>query len=158
MSNNVLFARNLVKGKIAETIFAQMFRETGIFTVIDFGYEKVVPELMRHGYDPNREIIETIRSAPDFAVINQKNRIVHLVEVKYLHHINTEHVLDYALRMSKFWNPSYLFVATQDGFYSDEINKVIAADGFISKLHDDQISQQIQDRYLKILVDFEANN
>ena len=37
--NNVLFARNLVKGKIAETIFAQMLRETNQFTVLEFGYE-----------------------------------------------------------------------------------------------------------------------
>jgi hypothetical protein len=27
MSKNITFARNLVKGKIAETIFAQMLRE-----------------------------------------------------------------------------------------------------------------------------------
>jgi hypothetical protein len=29
--NNIQFARNLVKGKIAETVFAQMLRETKAF-------------------------------------------------------------------------------------------------------------------------------
>ncbi|MCB9817710.1 hypothetical protein H6795_04280 [Candidatus Nomurabacteria bacterium] len=29
-TKNLQFARNLVKGKIAETIFAQMLRETGL--------------------------------------------------------------------------------------------------------------------------------
>jgi hypothetical protein len=48
--DNVLFARNLVKGKIAETIFAQMLREAGDFTVLEFGYEKVIPELVQRGY------------------------------------------------------------------------------------------------------------
>jgi hypothetical protein len=158
MSNHLIFARNLVKGKIAETIFAQMFRETNIFTVIEFGYEKIVPELVQHGYDPNEGVIETIRSAPDFAVINQKDRKVHLVEVKYLHHLNPEYVLGYAERMSKYWNPSYLFVATQDGFYLSEISDVIKKKGFIVPLQHDQISYELQEKYLKILVDFEAAN
>jgi len=47
------FARNLVKGKIAETIFAQMLRETGSFTVLEFGYEKIIPDLVGQGYEEN---------------------------------------------------------------------------------------------------------
>ena len=34
----ITFSRNLVKGKIAETVFAQMLRSTGEFTVLEFGY------------------------------------------------------------------------------------------------------------------------
>lgn len=64
------FARNLVKGKIAETIFAQMLRETRTFTVLEFGYEKIIPELVQQGYDENNIMLETLRTAPDFAVIN----------------------------------------------------------------------------------------
>lgn len=158
MSDHLTFARNLVKGKIAETIFAQMFRETKLFTVIEFGYEKIVPELVQHGYDPNEGVIETIRSAPDFAVINQRDRKVHLVEVKYLHYLNSEHVLSYAQRMAKYWNPSYLFVATQDGFYLGEISEIIRKNGFINKLDNDDIPSEIQQKYLKILIDFEASN
>ena len=44
---NIKFTKNLVKGKIAETIFAQMFREVGDYTVIEFGYEKIIPELIQ---------------------------------------------------------------------------------------------------------------
>jgi len=42
-NNNVNFTKQLVKGKIAEVIFAQMFRQSGNFTVLEFGYEKVIP-------------------------------------------------------------------------------------------------------------------
>ena len=45
--SNITFARNLVKGKIAETVFAQMLRETKTYTVLEFGYEKVIPELLK---------------------------------------------------------------------------------------------------------------
>jgi hypothetical protein len=55
-------------------------------------------------------ILETLRTAPDFAVINQETKSVKLIEVKYMHLIKSEYVLKYAKRMSKSWNPSFLFI------------------------------------------------
>ena len=81
-TNEVSFARNLVKGKIAETVFAQMLRSTGQFTVLEFGYEKIIPELVGRGQGENDEMVEALRTAPDFAVINNKTKVVHLIEVK----------------------------------------------------------------------------
>ena len=120
--DNVKFARNLVKGKIAETIFAQMLRETREFTVLEFGYEKVIPGLVQRGYPEDSGTIETLRTAPDFAVINHKTKEVRLIEVKYMRALITDYVLKSAQRMSESWNPSYLFIATLDAFYFDEIN------------------------------------
>ncbi len=81
--SNVDFTRQLVKGKIAETIFSQMFRESGNFTVLEFGYEKIIPEMIQNGYNENNPMIETLKTAPDFAVIDRDNRQVKLIEVKY---------------------------------------------------------------------------
>lgn len=156
--DNISFARNLVKGKIAETIFAQMLRETKEFTVLEFGYEKIIPELVQQGYTENSEMIETLRTAPDFAVINRKNREVKLIEVKYRKSLHNSDILKCANRMSQSWNPSYLFVATLDGFYFDEITVIIKNNGSISKLEYSQISHDFQEKYLKILTDFEKNN
>jgi len=156
--NNVLFARNLVKGKIAETIFAQMLRDTQTFTVLEFGYEKVVPVLVQQGGGQNNGVLETLRSAPDFAVINQETKKVHLIEVKYLRQLNHEYVLGHAQRMSKSWNPSYLFVATLEGFYFGSIKDIAESNGAIARLHHFQISDELQAKYLKILVDFEGTN
>jgi hypothetical protein len=155
---NIKFAKNLVKGKIAETIFAQMFRETKEFTVLEFGYEKIVPELIQQGYQEDNAMIETLKTAPDFAVIDQKTKEVRLIEVKYLRDLNTETVLKYAKRMSQSWNPSYLFIASLNNFYLDEINKIISNDGKINTLDHPQITEEIKSQYLKILKDFEANN
>jgi len=156
--NNINFARNLVKGKIAETVFAQMHREAGEFTVLEFGYEKIIPELVQQGYKENNGMIETLRTAPDFAVIDRKTRNVKLIEVKYMRALNIGYVLKDAERMSQSWNPSYLFIATLEGFYFDEINKVIDNKGNISKLDNGHISDELQKQYLQILVDFEKNN
>jgi len=157
--NNLLFARNLVKGKIAETLFAQMLRETQVFTVLEFGYEKIIPELVQQGYDQEKNIvIETLRTAPDFAIINQETKEVKLVEVKYRHRLQASEILKCATRMHASWNPSYLFLATLDGFYFDEINKIIENDGNISPLVHPQIPKDLQDKYLQILKDFEGTN
>lgn len=156
--NNLAFAKNLVKGKIAETVFAQMLRETKTFTVLEFGYEKVIPELIQQGYDQNEGIISTLRSAPDFAVINQITKKVHLIEIKYMRRLNPAYVFADAQRMGRSWNPSFLFVATLDGFYFGDIEEIMKNNGAISPLHNSQIPNEMQKKYLKILQDFEGSN
>jgi len=156
--DNIAFARNLVKGKIAETVFAQMLRETREFTVLEFGYEKVIPEMIQQGHVEDNGMIETLRTAPDFAVINQKTKEVRLIEIKYMHRLNPKFVLQDAKRMSGSWNPSYLFVATLDGFYFDNIEMIIKNNGFIPALEHPQIPKAVQDKYLQIIIDFEGKN
>jgi hypothetical protein len=154
--NEISFARNLVKGKIAETVFAQMLRSTGQFTVLDFGYEKIIPELVGRGNGENDEMVEALRTAPDFAVINNKTKEVHLIEVKYRKSFSNNDVLSIAKRMSASWNPSYLFLATVDGFYFGEVKDIIKRKGKIDLLNHPHIPKTTQESFLKILNDFES--
>ena len=153
MSENIDFTRGLVKGRIAETIFAQMFRHNGRYTVLEFGYEKVVPQLVGQYYSHDNPMIESLRVAPDFAVINLDTREVRLIEVKYRKKLDTNNILYCADKMHASWNPSYLFIATLDGFYFDEINKIRLENGAISPL--EEIPDDLQLEYLQILKDFE---
>ena len=107
------FTKNLVKGRVAETIFSQMLRNAECFTVLEFGYEKVIPDLLQYNHGHEDPIIETLRTAPDFAVINQETKEVRLVEVKYRRSINVANIKLIAEKMHASWNPSYLFVATR---------------------------------------------
>lgn len=156
--DNIKFTKNLVKGKIAETIFAQILRDTKQFTVLEFGYEKIIPELVTYKSSNQDQILEILRTAPDFAVINQKTKEVQLIEVKYMRMLNYNYVYKNAKRMSKSWNPSYLFICTLEGFYFDEINKIIKRQGKIEPLNNQQIPKSLQEKYLQILRDFEGQN
>ena len=156
--SNLDFTRQLVKGKIAETIFSQMFRGSNNFTVLEFGYEKVIPEMIQQGYQENNPMIETLRTAPDFAVIDRETRQVKLIEVKYQRQLSLEYTLKAATRMSQSWNPSYLFIATLDGFYLDEITNIIDNNGQIAPLGDSHIAPELQEEYLQILRRFEQGN
>jgi len=154
----VEFTKNLVKGRIAETIFSQMLRSAGCFTVLEFGYEKVIPDLLQYNHGHDDPVIETLRSAPDFAIINTETKEVRLVEVKYRRKLNESNIKICAEKMHASWNPSYLFVATLDGFYFDEVNKIIENQGCISPLVHARIPADVQAGYLGILRDFEENN
>lgn len=148
------FSRNLVKGRIAETIFEQMFRDAGCFTILAFGYENVLPELAHRQNEINfAETMEIIRRAPDFAVIDNKSHDVHLVEVKYMANPKSEWILRDAKRMVESWKPSYLFLVTPNGFFFDKAGDILKTEK-ISPLTHPHISKELQDKYIKILNEF----
>jgi len=74
MDNNS-FAKNLIKGKIAETIFHLLFAEAGEFTITPFGYEYTIPALAQYHRDVQiQQVLDTIRKTPDFILISQDKR------------------------------------------------------------------------------------
>jgi len=147
MKNN--FQTNLVKGKIAETIFQQMWSDIGTHTILPLGYERVVPGLIDYH---NSDSLKTIRSAPDFVLIpkDEKDKNIIIVEVKYRNHLDVYNIVEIAKEQYKRWNPSYLFVITLNGFYFDRCDKIIKKT-FISKLSKKVASQNLQDKYLDMI-------
>tara|TARA_B100001765_G_C19440871_1_gene309971 strand:+ start:300 stop:773 length:474 start_codon:yes stop_codon:yes gene_type:complete len=152
MSTNIKFTENLIKGKIAEIVFENMLREAGCFTILHFGYEYILPELARGtDFDKESETAKAVRSAPDFAVINNETKKVHLIEVKYRKIVRTTDILKIAERMSEAWNPSYIFLASKTGFYFDSIQNIIKHKGKIKPLVHKNIPSRLQEKYLKLL-------
>ncbi len=146
------FSRKLVKGRIAETLFEQMLRDAGTFTILAFGYENVLPELANRQRDIQaEETMEIIRRAPDFAVINNKTHEVHLIEVKYMMNPNSTWILRDAKRMYECWRPSYLFLATPEGFFFDKVSRICEREGAIDKFVHPQISEDLQAKYVQLL-------
>ena len=153
--NKVNFSRQLIKGKIAEMIFEQMLRDTENFTVLGFGYEKILPELANNqGSIQVERTMEIIRRAPDFAVINHETNKVHLIEVKYMTNKTSAKVKQAASRMIKSWDPSYLFIATPKGFFFDPAEKIIKEKGKISPLNHKNFSNALQKKYVDLMNEF----
>lgn len=152
MSTNIKFTENLIKGKIAELVFENMLREAGCFTIMHFGYEYILPELAKgKRFDKESETAKAVRSAPDFAVINNDTKEVRLIEVKYRKTIRSSDILDIAKRMSEAWNPSYIFLASESGFYFGSISDIIENNGDIKRLHHKDIPPALQHKYLALL-------
>jgi len=154
--NDIIFSKNLIKGKIAQIIFEQMFREQGEYTVIPFGYENILPEIFpqRNNFEGAQRAIDNIRHAPDYTLISAKKEKVYLVEVKYRRELNIEEIKNIAAKQIQRWHPSCIFVATQNGFYFDLCSSILKRSN-IQKLTDRMISKEIQDKYRILLNEFE---
>ena len=143
MDNNS-FARNLVKGKIAETIFYLLFAETGEFTITPFGYEQTIPALAQYHREVQvQQVLDIIRKNPDFVLISQDKREVFFVEVKYRAIRHAEDTLHIAEDLSKRWHPAWLFIASPDGFYFDSCTEVNHAKGEIARLNTSWVAVEI---------------
>jgi hypothetical protein len=156
--NTISFTHELIKGKIAEIIFEQMIHSTKGYTILEFGYEKVVRQLAKERKNENaKSTIEIIRRAPDFAVINENTHEITLIEVKYMNDPKSARVLRAAKDIKKSWKKASLFVASPDGFYYDSVDDIIANKGSIQDFKHSSIPTKKMSQFLDLLNEFIAH-
>jgi len=147
------FHFNLIKGKIAELIFQQMWTDAGKYTILPLGYERVLPGLLDWRNNP---ILKPIRTAPDFVLIpkDENDENILIVEVKFSSKISAKNNLETAREQNKRWNPSFLFYVTPDRFYFNRCEKIIESNGMMSDLLENYVSAKLQEKYLALLNKF----
>lgn len=153
---DIKFARDLIKGKIAETVFELMFREDGRFTVIPIGYEHTMPELIQCKHHPHvKRVLDNLRDAPDFALINEDKSQVYLVECKYRSHLNMSEIKETCTKINERYAPCFIFVATTQEFYYENCRSVLSLE-MPTPLSNDLIPTLLQKKYLALLNEFES--
>jgi len=153
MNINIDFSRNLIKGRIAETIFEEMFKVEEKFTILRLGYEHTLPELAQYQHHVHvQKVLENIRNTPDFALISQDKSQVYLVEVKYRKHIDNSRVLEIANELFRRWEMCNLFIVTEKHFYYDTCENVITNKGCMSLLSEEVIKYSCQEQFLTALL------
>lgn len=152
---NIDYTRDLIKGKITEVIFEEMFRNSEEFTIIPLGYEHTTPILAQYQHHIHlQKVIKNIRHAPDFALLSQDKTKAFLVEVKYMAEFTKEEVLKIANDTLREWDPSYLFIASKDNFYYDPCHTIVNRNGKINELTESWIKKDLQETYLSLLQAF----
>ena len=153
MTNN--FQENLIKGKIVETIFQQMFLETENYNVYPTGYETALPELaqLRHHKDIEN-ILSQLRKSPDFVVTPKEKDEVYMVEVKYRQDYNNGELREIAQEIHDKWEYSWLFLATRYHFHFDSCWNIMNSNGHMDLLPYTWVPQDIQDKYKSLLHQF----
>ena len=148
------FPEKLIKGKIAEAIFQQMFKEQGEFIVIPNGYEYTKPELAQSLLSlDHKEYVEKLRHSPDFVLLSYDRKQVFLVDVKFRSKIGDE-LIEKAKKYHDEYGACYLFVATHDRFYFESCTNIVNSGKIDEELPISWISQSLQDKYLEILNKF----
>jgi hypothetical protein len=156
MSDNITFTRDIIKGRIAETIFQQMVLEAGKFDPVPLGYEHSLPQLAHKAKYNARinEITGQLRHTPDFALIEESGDEVYLVEVKYFDKFDNDEIVDKAKNLLNNWKHSWLFIATPDGFYMDFCSDIKVNEKMENKIEKFGITYDMQRKYLEILKAF----
>jgi hypothetical protein len=153
--NNIKFTHGLIKGKIAEIIFEQMIHNTKGYTVLEFGYEKVVHQLAKaEKSEDARAMIKIVRKAPDYAIVNEESHNVTLVEIKYMAKRTKSKVNAIAKEIEQAWRHAALFIATPDGFFFDQVETILKNKGDIKPFTHGKIPEKVQVQYLALLNEF----
>ncbi len=151
---DIKFARDLIKGKIAETVFELMFREDGRFTVIPIGYEHTMPELIQCKHHQHvKRVLDNLRDAPDFALINEDKSQVYLVECKYRYQVEKTEIVRTCEAIHSKYDPCFIFVATKNGFYYENCRTVVEQKT-IPNIDTFLISKELQRKYQELLLEF----
>jgi len=149
------FSEQLIKGRITELVFERMFRKVGHFTVIPFGYENTLPEIVQYQHLAKYpQVFDTIKTAPDFAIVSHDRSEVFLVEVKYRSEHTDISIKELAENIQKKWKLVRLFLATPDGFFFDSCSNIIKNDGKISPLGSQWVDNNTQSEYQGLLNQF----
>jgi hypothetical protein len=155
--NNIKVTHELIKGKIVEIIFEQMIHNTKGYTVLEFGYEKTVHQLAKAPKSEDaRAMIEIVRKAPDYAIVNEESHNVTLVEIKYMAKRTNGKVNAIAKEIEKSWRHAVLFIATPDGFYFDQVETIIKNNGVIKPFSHAKIPTKVIAQYQVMLNEFIA--
>lgn len=155
------FQEKLIRGKIAETVFEQMFREGTDFDIYPLGYEHTIPILCQfrdqtehqNHKDIINKILNNFDNTPDFLLVKPDKSNLYVVEVKYRTKYDANEIQEIAQEIRSRWDPVYLFLATPERFYFGSCKDTIENSGQMK--HFNWISPDIQQKYLKIIQEFE---
>ncbi len=154
-NGSVNFEYNLIKGRIAESVFETMFHATKKFTVLRFGYESTVSMLAQYrNIATKTEVIEQVSGSPDFVLVTEDRKQVYFVEVKYRALMDDGEMLAIAKKLSMRWGLCYLFVISTDGFFFSPIHSIVNNCGRVEKLPTRWVSKSLQNQYFALAQDF----
>jgi hypothetical protein len=150
------FSKKLIKGKITEAIFEEMFRTTNEYIVLPLGYEHTTPILAQYRNQFHvRKVLDNLSNAPDFALITDDKKSVYFVEVRYKNKFDKDDILKDAKELyDADWNPCFLFVASREKFFYGSVQDIINKEGQIDELSDIRVRKELQQQYLSLLHEF----
>lgn len=150
------FTEQLIKGRIAETVFERMFREETKYDIYPLGYEYTLPilkqvrdALLHQEHKATLErILSNFDNTPDYLLVKADKSSVYIVEVKYQSLFDEKRIVSAAKKINERWDPAWLFVATKEGFYFDSCHDIVNHNAIRPF---DWIPQPTQHDYLELL-------
>ena len=143
----------MIKGKISELIFEEMFLSQGKFKIVHNGYEYTDPEIAQNLRNINKKYFYGLRHKPDFILFPWNSSKKFLVEIKYRYSLNGDEILQIAKELKNNYGLCYLFIATPEKFYFNACTEILEKE-VISEMSENWIPSLIQKKFLKLLNKF----
>lgn len=146
------FIKKLVKGKIVEIIFWQMFADSGEFDIIPLGYEYQQPTLtqLKHSNPIVQDAVAGISSLPDFLLVTKDDSAAFVVEVKYRFQPELSEIIEIAKEIVSRHKHAWLFLASSDMFYFSPCHDIIR-EAKLTPLTQNWVDSKTQDICMDLL-------
>jgi len=101
---------NIIKGRIASTIVSLMFQEAN-YLVINYGYENFTSYLIQLGISRESQVAKRLIATPSFILVNKKDGLVSLLQVKYQHTSASGRNIDWGYKkLQEYWPSGHLLL------------------------------------------------
>lgn len=158
LKSDLDFARDLIKGRIAEVIFERMFKSSSHhFQVLRLGYEYTVPDLAWYRDSVKLpDVVKDFSGTPDFLLIADDKvgkKGAYVIEAKFRSRLDMQELKEISEHLVQKWSHPYLFVASPEKFLFAPCHKVKKQEW--EQLEAWGISRECQNGFLKLLKKFE---
>lgn len=153
MNNN--FPENLIKGKIVETVFQQMFLGSDQYEMYSFEATvdfSSIQHLVHHTDIQN--IIDGKAPVPQCIVVPKGKDEVYIVNTLYSPSYHSQDLMVLAEKYHSQWEYSWLFFATDHHLHFDSCWNIMNSHGHMDFLPYTWIPRDIQDKYRTLLHQF----
>lgn len=148
------YLKNTIKNKSAERIVLEMFKEDSRYLVMAQSHDSVITELaaLEKAEDIKKELLK-IQDRPELSILDTRSGAYYMVKVKYRDNPTPQMLLAIAKEVSLDYPNMYMCLVTPMGFFFDSCKDIIKQEGDILLIDESIISAELQEKYLKILLD-----
>ena len=149
------FEENLIKGKIVETIFQQMFIETDKYELYSFEATVDLSSIQHLSHHKDiQNILDGSSPVPQCIIVPKGKDEVYIINTLYSESYHSNDLIDQARDSHDKWEYSWLFLATRYHFHFDSCWNIMNSNGHMDLLPYTWIPRDIQDKYKSLLHQF----
>jgi hypothetical protein len=156
-TRQAIIRADIENGARAVELVKEMLTESGNFTVYDFGYEKLFPEIALRQNNADRKggisVVRQIRFMPDLLVVDEQRGKVYPIEVKHYKKFTPSAAYREAKKYVHYWPNAYLMFIAEDGVRMELISNTVKRKSVkMAKLSKDLVPLNVQSKYLEHLM------
>jgi len=149
------FPENLIKGKIVETVFQQMFLEADLYEMYSFEATVDFSSIQHLSHHKDiQNIIDGTSPIPQCIIVPKGKSEVYIVSTMYNPSYHSKELVETAQKLHHNWDYAWLFLATDHHLHFDSCWNIMNSHGHMDFLPYTWIPRDLQEKYRTLLRQF----